>query len=379
MNIDKILQLLTDKKGSECFFTVGIPPNLKIGKSIHNIGNTVLTSDQAHQSIRTFMGEERFGQFVKNKECNYGYNLKDVGRFRISAFFQKSEPGLVIRRLNSYIPSCQELSIPSQIADQVLQERGLILITGAAGAGKSTSMASLVDYRNQNSKGHIITIEDPVEYIHDHKNCIVTQRDVGLDTKSYEAGLFNALRQAPNLVVVGEIRSPGVMKHTVEFVETGHLCIATMHANNTYQALERIIHFFPPEQHSEILMDLSLSLRMVVGQQLVEGKEEGSVVPVHEILINTPRVADLIKNGNIDELNEAVQKGKSQGMQTFDQTLYDLVKAGKITQDRAMLHATSPNNLRLMLKMDQTPSSNFGSNDNLSISPVDSENQQWNS
>ncbi|WP_236632052.1 ATPase, T2SS/T4P/T4SS family [Endozoicomonas montiporae] len=272
-----------------------------------------------------------------------------------------------IRRLSSYIPTPEELSIPPQVAETVLQERGLILITGAAGAGKSTSMASLVDHRNQNSKGHIITIEDPVEYIHDHKNCIVTQRDVGLDTESYEAGLFNALRQAPNLVVVGEIRSPGVMRHTVEFVETGHLCIATMHANNTYQALERIIHFFPPEQHSEILMDLSLSLKMVVGQQLVEGKQEGSVVPVHEILINTPRVADLIKGGSIDELNETVTKGKSLGMQTFDQALYDLVKAGKITQERALLHATSPNNLRLMLKMDEQPSTNLGSGDNLSL------------
>ena len=367
MKIDKILQLLAEKKGSECFFTVGIPPSLKIGKSIHGIGNTALTSEEALQSIQAFMGEQRFQEFLDKKECNYGYNLKDVGRFRISAFFQKAEPGMVIRRIHSYIPSFEELSIPPHMGDQILQERGLILITGAAGAGKSTSMASLVNHRNQNGKGHIITIEDPVEYIHDHKNCIVTQRDVGLDTESYEAGLFNALRQAPNLVVVGEIRSPAVMRHTVEFVETGHLCIATMHANNTYQALERMIHFFPSDQHSEIFMDLSLSLRMVVGQQLVEGKEEGKVVPVHEILINTPRIADLIKNGKIDELSEAVQKGKNQGMQTFDQALYDLVKGDRITEERAMLHATSPNNLRLMLKMDQEPPADFGANDSLSI------------
>ena len=367
MKIDKILQLLADKEGSECFFTVGIPPSLKIGKAIHNVGNTPLTSEQAFQSIQMFMGDGRFQEFIDKKECNYGYNLKDVGRFRISAFFQKSEPGMVIRRIHSRIPSLQELSIPSHMGEQILQERGLILITGAAGAGKSTSMAALVDHRNQNCRGHIITIEDPVEYVHEHKNCIMTQRDVGLDTESYEAGLYNALRQAPNLVVVGEIRSPTVMRHTVEFVETGHLCIATMHANNTYQALERIIHFFPTQQHSEILMDLSLSLRMVVGQQLIESDEDGKVVPVHEILINTPRIADLIKSGKIDELSEAVQKSKNQGMQTFDQALYDLVKAGKITEERAMLHATSPNNLRLLLKMDHEPPANFGASDNFSL------------
>ena len=367
MKIDKILQLLVDKKGSECFLTVGIPPTIKIGKSINSLGNTDLTSEQAQQSMHAFMGESRFLQFLHDKECNYGYNLKGVGRFRISAFFQKSEPGMVVRKLNAEIPQYDELSIPQLVADYALQERGLILITGQAGSGKSTSMASLVDHRNQNSKGHIITIEDPVEYVHEHKSCIVTQRDVGLDTESYETGLFNALRQSPNMMVIGEIRCTSVMRHTIEFVETGHLCLATMHANNTYQALERIIHFFPPEQRSEILMNLSLSLKMVVGQQLIEGKEEGSIEPVHEILINTPRVADLIKNGNIDEVNETIAKGTNLGMKTFDQSLYELVKTDRITEERALLHATSSNNLRLMLKMDQEPSRKFGSGDSLSI------------
>ena len=367
MNIEKILRLLAEKEGSECFFTVGIPPGIKVGGAIHSVGSDAITHDQAHQNIEALLGEQRYTELLEKKECNYGFNLNDIGRFRVSAFFQRSEPGMVIRRIHSRIPSLSELSIPLHLGDEVLQKKGLILITGAAGAGKSTSMASLVNHRNENGKGHIITIEDPVEFIHEHKGCVVTQRDVGVDTDSYETGLYNALRQAPNLVVVGEIRSSTVMKHTIGFVETGHLCIATMHAINTHQTLERIIHFFPPEQHSEVLMNLSLSLRAIVGQQLVESDEEDKVVPVHEILLNTPRVADLIKQGHIDKLNEAVRKGKNQGMQTFDQALFDLCEAGKISQERALLHATSPNDLRIMLKMSSNPPADFGINDSLSI------------
>ena len=358
---------MAEKEGSECFFTVGIAPSIKIGGTIHGVGNTPITSELAHQSIRALMGDERYGDFLEQKECNYGLNLKDIGRFRVSAFFQRSEPGLVIRRIHTRIPALSELSIPLQLGDEILQEKGLILIIGAAGSGKSTSMAALVNHRNENGKGHIITIEDPVEFIHEHKGCVVTQRDVGVDTASYEVGLYNALRQAPNLVVVGEIRSSRVMKHTIEFVETGHLCIATMHANNAHQALERIIHFFPPEQHSEILMDLSLSLRVIVGQQLVEANEADKVVPVHEIMLNTPRVADLIKHGHIDELNEAIRKGKNQGMQTFDQALYDLCVSGQISNERALLHATSPNDLRLMLKMSNNLPADSSLSDGLSI------------
>lgn len=367
MNIEKILRLQAEKEGSECFFTVGIPPGIKIGSTIHNVGSEAITHEQAHQSIRALMGEERYAELLAKRECNYGFNLKDVGRFRVSAFFQRSEPGMVIRRIHSRIPSLSELSIPPQLGDEILQKKGLILITGAAGAGKSTSMAALVNHRNENGKGHIITIEDPVEFTHEHKGCVVTQRDVGVDTDSYETGLYNALRQAPNLVVVGEIRSPAVMRHTIESVETGHLCIATMHANNSYQALDRIVHFFPPEQHSEILMGLSLNLRVIVGQQLVESDLEGKVVPVHEIMLNSPRVAHLIKNGQIDELNEAIQKGKNQGMQTFDQALFDLCEAGKISRERALLHATSANDLRIMLKMSKNPPADFGVNDSFSI------------
>ena len=288
---------------------------------------------------------------TKNHESNYAIHLDNIGRFRISAFYQKGEPGMVVRRIHTKIPTLSELGIPVHLGEQALQPKGLILFVGAAGSGKTTSMAALIGQRNLSGSGHIITIEDPIEYIHEHNNCIITQRDVGLDTLSFEEGLANALRQAPNVVVIGEIRSTTVMKHALTSVETGHLCLATLHANNTYQALERIIHFFPQEQHQQLLMDLSLNTRAIIGQQLIESKNKDRVFPAVEILLNTPRVADLIKQGQIDELREVMTKSREQGMQTFDQSLYDLYESGKITYDTALLHASSSNDLRLMIKL----------------------------
>lgn len=352
MDINKALSLLADRNGSELFLTVGYPPSLKVNGQLVSIAKSSLTSEQAHRIFEKIMGAERFLEFSETRESNYAIQNPESGRFRISAFFQRGEPGMVIRRIHHHIPDPHELGLPDIFCDLVLQERGLILITGPAGAGKTTSMASLVSHRNKMGKGHIITIEDPIEFIHTHNNCIVTQREVGLDTKTYEEGLSNALRQAPDLVVIGEIRSPQVMKHTIEFVQTGHLCIATLHANTAYQALERVIHFFPQEQHEDILMDLSLSLHGIMGQQLIASDDASTVSFSHEILLNTPALADLIKKGKIDEIPDLMERSKESGMQTIDQSIFKLYKSGKISAQQAMQYADSSNNMRLLIKMD---------------------------
>ena len=351
VDINKALKLLADKNGSELFVTVGYPPCLKVNNQLIPASNSHLTEDHVRTGLQTVMGELRYHTFCENMESNYAFDLEDVGRFRVSAFFQKGEPGMVIRRIHTEVPTLEKLGLPVVLGDKILSKRGLILLTGSAGSGKSTSMAALVNYRNQHGKGHIITIEDPIEFIHSHNNCIITQREVGLDTNSYEEGLGNALRQAPNLVVIGEIRSAQVMKHTLEFVETGHLCIATIHANNAYQAFERIINFFPKEQRPELLLDLSLSVKAIVGQQLVPSKDGDGVHAVHEILLNSPRMADLIKAGKMDEMNEQIERSVNEGMQTTDQALFKLYSDGAISYEQAMHHADSANNLRLMIKM----------------------------
>lgn len=370
MDINKALALLADRNGSELFLTVGYPPCMKINGQHLPAGKTPLSSEQVYHIFDQLMGDDRFQEFRATCESNFAIQHPEAGRFRISAFFQKGEPGMVVRRINHHIPDPQELGLPDVFCDLILQERGLILITGPAGAGKTTTMASLVNHRNTMGKGHIITIEDPIEFIHSHNNCIVTQREVGLDTQTYEEGLSNALRQAPDLVVIGEIRSPRVMKHTIEFVQTGHLCIATLHANTAYQALERIIHFFPQEQHEETLMDLSLSLQGILGQQLIGSDDGTTAYPSHEILLNTPALAELIKKGKVDEISGLMERSKDSGMQTIDQSIFNLFKAGKITARQAIQHADSSNNMRLLIKMDghqdRSSGSDFG---HLSINP----------
>ncbi|MGB1271194.1 MAG: PilT/PilU family type 4a pilus ATPase [Endozoicomonas sp.] len=351
MDINKALSLLSDRNGSELFVTVGYPPCLKINNQLVAAGSTPLTSEQVQLALQKLMGGDRYQSFCQCLESNYAFQHAEAGRFRVSAFFQKGEPGMVVRRIHHHIPTMDELGLPAHLGDQILQERGLILITGAAGSGKSTSMAALVNHRNQQGQGHIITIEDPIEFIHSHQGCIVTQREVGLDTTSYAEGLANALRQAPDLVVIGEIRSPQVMRHTLDFVETGHLCIATLHANNAYQALERVIHFFPQEQHSEVLLDLSLSIRAVIGQQLIPSEKGDSVWVAHEVLLNSPAMAELVKKGRIDEINELMERSAEEGMQSTDQAVFRLFKTGRISADQALLHANSANNMRLMIKM----------------------------
>lgn len=352
MDINKALNLLAERNGSELFITVGHPPCLKVNKQLVSVSSQPLSSEHVEKALLAVMGKLRFQSFKETMESNYAFDHEE-GRFRVSAFYQKGEPGMVIRRIHDHTPTLEELGLPEFLGDHILGERGLILLTGAAGSGKSTSMASLVNHRNAHGKGHIITIEDPIEFIHNHDGCVVTQREVGLDTHSYEEGLANALRQAPDLVVIGEIRTPQVMKHTLEFVETGHMCIATLHANNAHQAFERIIHFFPPEQHHEILLDLSMSVRAIISQQLIPSADGKKVYPVHEILLNTPRMADLIKQGKIDEMSDLIEKSADAGMQTTDQALLELYKAKKISAEEALRYANSSNNIRLAIKMQE--------------------------
>ncbi|MGB0359893.1 MAG: PilT/PilU family type 4a pilus ATPase [Endozoicomonas sp.] len=316
------------------------------------ISKSPLSSQQVHSSFQNLMGDQHYQEFQKTHEHNYVIQTSASGRFRISAFFQKGEPGMMIRRIHYHIASSQELGVPNIFTDLILKKCGLILITGPAGAGKSTSMASLVKHRNQEGQGHIITVEDPIEFIHEHNNCIITQREVGIDTESYEEGLANTLRQAPDLIVIGEIRSTQAMKHTLEFVQTGHLVIATLHANTAYQALDRVINFFPHDQHQEILLSLSLSLLGILGQQMISTKGGSNSCVAHEILLNSPTLAKLIRKGAIDKIPELMARSKDLGMETIDQCVFGLYKNGQITAEQAIQHADSSNNMCLMIKMD---------------------------
>jgi twitching motility protein PilU len=297
------------------------------------------------------MNEQQRRDFAANHECNFAISARGVGRFRVSAFYQRNLAGMVLRRIETNIPTIEQLKLPEILKDLAMTKRGLVLFVGATGTGKSTSLASMIGYRNEKSTGHIISIEDPIEYIHQHKNCIVTQREVGIDTESFEVALKNTLRQAPDVILIGEIRSRETMDHAVVFAETGHLCLATLHANNANQALDRIINFFPADRQAQVWMDLSLNLRAIVAQQLVptpDGKGRRAVI---EVLLNTPLAADLIRKGEVHELKALMKRSNELGMQTFDQSLYQLYSQGEITYEDALLHADSANDLRLLIKL----------------------------
>ena len=351
MDIEKLLRLMIDKSASDLFITTGMPPSMKVHGRIHSVTKTPLSPEQTQDIVYGMMTPQQVEEFEEKKELNFAVSASGVGRFRASAFFQRNLVGVVLRRIETRIPQIDQLGLPDIIRDIAMSKRGLVLFVGATGAGKSTSLASMIGYRNQNSRGHIISIEDPIEYMHQHQGCIVTQREVGLDTDSFEVALKNTLRQAPDVIMIGEVRSADTMNHAITFAETGHLCLATLHANNANQALDRVIHFFPPEQHSQIWMDLSLNLRAIGAQQLVptpDGKGRRAVV---EVLINTPLVADLIRKGEVHELKALMTKSNELGMQTFDQGLYKLYQAGEITYEDALSHADSANDLRLMIKL----------------------------
>jgi len=351
MEFDKLLRLVVEKGASDMFITSGKPPMLKINGKLYAAGKNNLSPDQSRDMVRGVMNKDQREVFEKEHECNFAINTAGLGRFRVSAFYQRNLAGMVLRRIETNIPSIDDLNLPPIIADLAMTKRGLIIFVGATGTGKSTSLAAMIGHRNENSSGHIISVEDPIEFIHQHKGCIITQREVGVDTESFEVALKNTLRQAPDVIMIGEVRSRETMDHAVAFAETGHLCLCTLHANNANQALDRILHFFPSDRHTQVWMDLSLNLRAMVAQQLlptVDGQGRRAAI---EVLINTPLVSDHIRKGDVHLLKELMSKSTEQGMQTFDQALYKLYSEGEITYEAALAHADSPNDLRLMIKL----------------------------
>jgi twitching motility protein PilU len=349
--INDLLRLMISRKGSDLFLTADFPPAIKVDGKVTKVSPQPLTGQHTLQLARSIMNDKQAAEFERNKECNFAISPAGVGRFRANAFLQQGHVGLVLRTIPATLPSIASLELPVILNDVVLAKRGLVIVVGATGSGKSTSLAAMVDHRNESTFGHIITIEDPVEFVHPHKNCIVTQREVGIDTDSWESALKNSLRQAPDVILMGELRDRETMEHAVAFAETGHLCMATLHANSANQALDRIINFFPEERRSQLLMDLSLNLRALVSQRLLPRQEGKGRIAAVEILLNTPLVSDLIFKGEVGEIKEIMKRSREQGMQTFDQALFDLYEANKVTYEDALRNADSVNDLRLQIKL----------------------------
>lgn len=351
MELEKLLRLLVEQGGSDLFITAGVAPAIKVHGKIHQVGRTALSPEATRELVLGSMNDQQRREFAETLECNFAISARGIGRFRASAFYQRNLAGMVLRRIETTIPTVDDLRLPEVIKDIAMSKRGLVLFVGATGTGKSTSLAAMIGHRNANSHGHIISIEDPVEFLHPHGGCIVTQREVGIDTESFEVALKNTLRQAPDVILIGEVRTRETMEYAVTFAETGHLCLATLHANNANQALDRIINFFPPDRHQQIWLDLSLNLRAIIAQQLiptVDGKSRRAVI---EVMINTPLVADLIRKGAVDEIKPLMTRSTELGMQTFDQALYELYKQGAISYENALAYADSANDLRLMIKL----------------------------
>jgi twitching motility protein PilU len=347
-----LLRLMLAKKGSDLFITAGFPPAIKIDGKMTPVSSQVLTSAHTLDLARSIMNDKQAANFELTKEANFAISPGDIGRFRVSAFVQMSSVGMVLRTITSEIPRLEDLGLPEVLKDVVMSKRGLVIMVGATGSGKSTTLAAMLGYRNENSYGHIITIEDPVEYVHPHKNCIVTQREVGVDTDDWEVALKNTLRQAPDVIQIGEIRDRETMDHAIAFAETGHLCLATLHANSSNQALDRIINFFPEERRQQLLMDLSLNLKGMISQRLVPKKESKGRAVAIEIMLNSPLISDLIFKGQVHEIKELMKKSRELGMQTFDQSLFDLHEADLITYEDALRNADSVNDLRLAIKLE---------------------------
>jgi len=352
MGFKDLLVMLIEKEGSDLFLTTGAPPNIKAHGKLMRVGDKDLPPGAVKQIAYQIMNEQQIADFEKNPEMNLAIQEKGVGRFRVNIFQQRGELGIVARHIKTEIPSADSLGLPQILKQLVMQKRGIILFVGGTGSGKSTSLASLIDHRNKNAGGHIITIEDPVEFIHRHQKSLVNQREIGMDTHSYEEALKNTLRQAPDVILIGEIRTRETMEHAMAFAETGHLCLSTLHANNANQALDRIINFFPEDRHKQLLLDLSLNLQGFISQRLIptpDGKRCAAV----EVLIGTPRVCDLIRQGKVDELKEVMEKSEQQGMKTFDAALFDLYKNGTISYEEALKNADSKNNLRLRIQLSE--------------------------
>jgi twitching motility protein PilU len=346
-----LLRLMLGKKASDMFITTGFPPAMKIDGKLTPVSSQVLTAQQAREIARSIMNDKQTAEFDASNECNFAIGIPGVARFRVNAFVQRGNVGLVFRTITSKIPSFDDLGLPEVLKDIAMTKRGLVIFVGGTGSGKSTSLAAMVGYRNENSYGHIITIEDPVEFVHEHVNCIITQREVGVDTDNWHIALKNTLRQAPDVILIGEIRDRETMDYAIAFAETGHLCLSTLHANSTNQALDRIINFFPEERRHQLLMDLSLNMRAFISQRLIPKPDGIGRAAAIEIMINSPLISDLIFKGDVHEIKEIIGRSRELGMQTFDQALFDLHESGAVSYEDALRNADSVNDLRLKIKL----------------------------
>lgn len=352
MEFEDLLKLMVEKGSSDLFITAGVAPSMKVNGKIVPISNTPLSPEKTRDTVLALMTEKQRKEFSHAREANFALSARGIGRFRVSAFYQRNLVGMVLRRIETHIPTVDDLGLPDILKDLAMTKRGIVLLVGATGTGKSTSLAAMIGHRNQNSKGHIISIEDPIEYMHRHNGCIITQREVGLDTDSYEIAMKNALRQAPDVIMLGEIRTQETMDYALAFAETGHLVLSTLHANNANQALDRIIHFFPSNQQQQVWMALSLNLKAIVAQQLMPTKDNNSRKIIVEVMLNSPLISKHIRNGEVHLLKELMTKSRELGMQTFDQALFEAYEQGSITYLDAISHADAPNDLRLMIKLD---------------------------
>jgi twitching motility protein PilU len=349
--INDLLKLMVSRKGSDLFLTADFPPAIKVDGKVVKVSPQPLNAVHTMSLARAIMNDKQAAEFERTKECNFAIAPPNVGRFRVSTFIQQGKVGMVLRTIPAVLPTIDGMGLPQVLKDVVLAKRGLCILVGATGSGKSTSMAAMVDWRNERTQGHIITIEDPIEFVHPHKNCVVTQREVGLDTDNWEAALHNTLRQAPDVILMGEIRTRETMEHAIQFSETGHLCLATLHANSANQALDRIINFFPEERRPQLLMDLSLNLRALISQRLVPRQDSKGRFAAVEVMLNSPLISDLIFKGEVAEIKEVMKKSTNIGMQTFDQALFQAFEANLITLEDALRNADSLNDLRLQIKL----------------------------
>ncbi|MDX1573970.1 MAG: PilT/PilU family type 4a pilus ATPase [Methylophaga sp.] len=351
MEIVTILKAAVKHEASDIFITADRPPTLKVNGRMATLSQEPLSDDEARNLVLSTMNDEQKKVFERDKECNYAIDTKGAGRFRVSALYQRNRVGMVMRLVKDEIPTIEQLRVPEIIKELAMTKRGLVIFVGATGSGKSTTLAAMIGYRNQNSAGHILTIEDPIEFNHKHAGCVVTQREVGVDTDSYDIALKNSLRQAPDVIMIGEIRSRDTMDYGIAFAETGHLCLSTLHANNANQAMDRIINFFPEDRHKQLFMDMSLNLKAVVAQRLIPKKDGTGRCVAVEVLLNTPLIGDMIEKGKVSEVKDVMKRSRELGMQTFDQAVYDLYKAGEISYEDALKNADSTNEVRLMIKL----------------------------
>ena len=369
-----LLKKMVEKEGSDLFITCGFPPAIKVDGTIHKATDTPLSADQSAMMVRSIMNDKQIKEFDATKECNFAIAPQGIGRFRVSAFIQQGMVGAVLRTITTEIPTLEQLDLPPILKDVVMNKRGLVIVVGGTGSGKSTTLAAMIGHRNENSKGHIVSIEDPVEYVHPHKGCVITQREVGVDTETWHAALKNTLRQAPDVIMIGEIRDRETMEYGIQFSETGHLCLATLHANSANQALDRIINFFSEERRSQLLMDLSLNTKAFVSQRLIPRETGVGRIASMEIMLNSPLIADLIFKGEVGEIKEIMAKSTRLGMQTFDQSLYSLYEDSVISYEEAMRNADSKNELRLRIKLESKRESSIADQqtENLKILEEDS-------